>query len=564
MLLIDIDGQSVTLKQLVFKHRALRTIEDISTREWDASRKLWRFPLTEAAMLVSRFQEFGLQQSGAFEMHMAQLVRDERSARAAPVVDDYSWKTKPFQHQVTAFTLAREAEAFALLMEMGTGKTKTMIDVISWQMMNHRTQGALVLAPKAVLYSWAREIETHSPLPASLRRTLVITGYTYQKRKLITQVNEAQFIITNYETLLSYEAEFSAMLRSRRFTIAADESTKIKSHKSKVAKLARKLAAFCAYRYIMTGSPITQSPLDAWAQFMFLDPNILGHQTFTSFKADYAISVKLPNIKMPIVKGFKNLDRLAKAIKPHSMRVLKAECLDLPPKVYKTVELDMGPAQAELYRQMRDEAVVTPDPTAPALAAPVILTKLMRLQQITSGFLPVFDQFGKHTSDHVIEDGTKVPACVEIVEEALESRQKVIIWCRFVWEVQTLAVKLRELTKVVTYYGETSAEDRQAAVDAIQTGDAQVFIGQIQTGGMGITLTAASVMVYCSNTFSLSDRLQSEDRAHRIGQTRSVLYVDLVQKGTVDNVVLKAHREKKNLADIVTGDSLARILGGHF
>lgn len=563
MLLLDTEGNHITLKQLVFRHRVLKVVEDINPREWDATAKRWKFPQSEAANLVARLSGFELQQSAAFRSLLRDAVT-EHAAAVVPTIDDYTFKTKPFAHQVTAFHLARKADAFALLMEMGTGKTKTMIDTLSWLIQNQLIEAALILVPKAVLFSWEREIEQHSPLPKQARRTLVVTGNGRKKEQAFAVAAACQFVITNYETPLTFLDTMLRLMKGRKWAVVADESTRIKNPASRTFKSARALGAASVRRYIMTGSPITQSPLDAYAQFCFLDQNILGHQSFTSFRAEYATAFKLPNSQVRIWKSFKNLDRLAKAIKPHSIRVLKVDCLDLPEKVYKTIELDMGPVQAEFYRQMRDEAVVTPDPLQPALAAPVILTKLMRLQQIASGFLPIFDEFGKEKGTRDIEDAPKVDACIEVVTEALESGQSVIVWCRFIWEVLTLERELSKVGKVVTYYGATTAVNRQAAVDAIQTGTANVFIGQIQTGGMGITLTKASTMVYYSNTFSLSERLQSEDRAHRIGQTRNVLYVDLVAKGTVDHIVLKAHREKKDLADIVTGDSLARILGGHF
>lgn len=263
---------------------------------------------------------------------------------------------------------------------------------------------------------------------------------------------------------------------------------------------------------------------------------------------------KRPNIPVPLIVGYRNLDRLNKLIAPHSFRVLKEDCLDLPDKVYRTVELEMGDEQASIYRRMKEEAVV--ELNGSTIAAPIVLTRLMRLQQITSGFVPQLDEFGNTLREFEIKDGVKMGATLELVEEAVESGQKVSVWCRFLWELHELARRLDEAGfKVVSYYGDKDAHERQAAVDAIQTGDAQVFLGQVATAGIGITLTAISTCIYYDNSFSLEHRLQSEDRHHRIGQKRSVEYIDLVCRGTIDRQVLAALREKKSVADIVTGDA---------
>ncbi len=474
-----------------------------------------------------------------------------------PVVTDYVFKTTPFKHQVKAFDLARRRRYFAFLMEMGTGKTKAIIDVVSYLIQKGKLDGVLIFCPKAVLYNWEREIEIHSPLEPHARRAVVITGNAHAKTEALQRgFNTCTFFITNYETVLRMEPELNHLLSRKRFAIICDESTEIKSPKAKTTKAIRKLGLTAQARYILTGSPVTQSPLDAFSQFCFLDKNILGHVNFTSFKAEYSLTMKRKGIPLPLVVGYRNLDRMAKLIAPHSYRVLKKDCLDLPPKVYKTVELEMGTRQKELYLQMRDEAVIEIE--GQTLAAPVILTKILRLQQIASGFLPIHNEFGELLQTKHIEDSPKLPACRDLVAEALESGQKVIIWCRFLWEIDQLAACWGDAA--VLYYGERDATQRQAAVDSFQTDPrTKIFIGQIQTGGIGITLTAASQVIYYSNSFSLADRLQSEDRAHRIGQTKSVGYNDLVCRGSVDKLVLKALRDKKNLADLITGDNLKQL-----
>lgn len=555
---LSITPAGVAVRQLAFSMKANRILAAIEGATWDPAAQVWVIPPDAVLGLLSAVT--GAKVEMTPEVRAAVQRAAPELAPPVPVITDYEFKTKPYNHQVLAFHAARDAYYHAFLMEMGTGKTKAAIDTVSYKVQRGQVNRLLVLCPKALLFNWERELSVHSPLPAGQRLCVVATGDARAKTAAIRAAGAGFALVVNYHTLLTHEAELDLFVSQGRTAVLADEATAIKNPAGKMFKAAKRLGQSAVCRYLLTGTPITQGPLDAFALFEFLKPGLLGHRTFTSFKAEFALYVKLQNIPVPVLRSYKNLDRLAALIAPHSTRVLKSECLDLPDKVYRLVELDMGAHQAEVYRRMRDEAVVDVGPDHPPLTASVVLTRLLRLQQIASGFLPVFDEYGEEVEVREL-DGPKVDACKELVQEALTSQQKVIVWCRFTWEVNTLAKVLGTVAKVVTYHGATDAEERQANVDAIQTGDAQVFIGQIQTGGMGITLTAASTVIYYSNTFSLADRLQSEDRAHRIGQTKSVLYIDLVCRGTVDRVLLAAHREKKNLADLVTGDNLKLLFG---
>lgn len=557
---LSIADGSLMLCQVKFNWPAQRMIETLPRKEWTGV--AWRIPLQDLFDVWAKFAGAGqldMFPDVAEELRNQRRLREKVEAKSTLAdVKDYTFKTKPYAHQVEGFLLGKKRRRFAFLMEMGTGKTKVAIDVVSYLLQMGQIDAVLVLAPKAVLFNWEREVSVHSPLPKEKLRTAVLTGP--KKAKILEQAaNSATWFVTNYETVLKMGAELRALCARRRVAILCDESTELKNPSSKTFKEAEKLTLVAKATYIMTGSPITQSPLDAYAQFRLLDKNILGHHTFTSFKAEYAVTKRMNNIPVPLVVGYRNLERLASLIKPHSLRVLKADCLDLPAKVYRVVELEMGLVQGEKYRQMEQDSVITHE--SQTLAAPLIITRMMRLQQIASGFYPVTNEFGTETKTISLPDAPKLAAMMELVNEALESKQKVIVWCRFLWEIEHIEETLLEAkVKTVTYYGEKSASERQQAVDDIQNGDAQVFVGQIQTGGMGITLTACSVVIYFSNSFSLAERLQSEDRPHRIGQTRSVTYVDLVMRGSIDRLVLRALKDKKNLADIVTGDNIKRLL----
>lgn len=465
--------------------------------------------------------------------------------------DTFTFATKPFAHQRTAMELAITKRQFAFLMEMGTGKTKATIDTLNYLIDGGHIGGALVFAPKAMLWSWKREILAHSAKP---RNVTVMEGSTTDKMEAVQQgFHLSQFFVTNYAALRSLD--FSTLVYKRRLAVVMDESNNIASHKSQQAKGAFRLRDLTPYRYILTGTPIANGPLDAFAQFFFLDPRILGHFNFTSFKAEYAIT---GGFKGKEIIGYRNLDRLQARVASHSYRVLKSQCLDIPEKLYRVVELPPAPKMAEAYRALKEEAVL--EHSAGVIAVPLVLTRMLRLQQITSGFLPVHDEFGKEVSRIEYEE-VKLDAMVELVEEAVSQGKKVIVWSRFVHDVERSQKRL-EAHGAVAYHGGVSDKLRQEAVDRFQTDPTcKVFCGQSHTGGIGITLHAATVEIYLSNSFSYLDRAQSEDRAHRIGQRSNVDIIDIVVKGTVDEYILRTLRDKKDVAAVITGDTMKEAMG---
>ncbi len=555
-------GDQLALKLSAFSAAVVKIIKGIPTARWHPASGAWLVDVAHAEAMRTAMAGIphkiadGVAKSIRQNIDLALVPLD-----MGPLTEDeavswdelqYNPKTKSYDHQMRATILAVRRMRFAFLMEMGTGKTKACIDTLSVLIQKERIHGAIIVAPKAVLFNWEREIEQHSPLPIDARRCVVVTGDKASQLELAYNAR-INFVITNYETVAKHESLLLQLLVDRPLAIVLDESTRVKNHAALSTKGLLRLRHSARARYILTGTPITQGPLDAFSQFLFLDENILGHHNYFSFKAEYAIT---GGFRGREVVGYKNLDRLQKKIAPWSYRVLKRDCLDIPEKVYRTVELAMSPTQANLYEQMRKESILEHE--GMILSAPVVLTKLLRLQQITSGFLPIIDEFGK-SQGYKNLNGPKIDAVKELVEEAHANGQKVIIWCRFTEEL--LAIMLAFPAGSVAYHGATSAVDRQAAVDSFQSAPGvNLFVGQIQTGGMGITLTAATCVIYVSNSFTLSDRLQSEDRAHRIGQRNVVTYIDVVMRNSVDGFVLKTLKDKKNVADVITGDSLRQLL----
>lgn len=519
-----------------FSHEFVERIRKVPGRKWNPDAQHWTVPASEAKTLARAFEPFSL------AIDPALLGETEEPELEVPKVPKrYIFKTEPYDHQRIAFSHAVTKKRFALLMEMGTGKTKVAIDALQYWYERKDWQVSLVLAPKAILHNWTREVEVHG---RSLTAR-VIEGTPKQKVAIASTPKPGTVYVMNYEGLLN-EDLFEALQRLPIGAMILDESTRIKNPKARQTKLSWKLGKHVPLKLVLTGTPITQSPLDAFGQFFFLDPAILRHTSYYSFRNEFA---QLGGFNGKQVVAYRNLPRLKKRIHDHSFRVLKRDCLDLPPKVYRRITFKLDPKQMKVYEQMQSDAVVALKETTSV--ATNVLVKLMRLQQITSGYIG--DEDGEVTH---LPKNAKLEVAREVIEEVVEGGHKVIVWTRFRPDIELLSTALRK-AKIdhVTFHGDTA--DRQGTIDRFQNErDVSVFLGQIQTGGMGITLTAADYVVYYSNSFSLQDRLQSEDRPHRIGQdAERVTYIDLVAEETVDELVLDAISQKKNVADYVTGDA---------
>jgi SNF2 family DNA or RNA helicase len=347
------------------------------------------------------------------------------------------------------------------------------------------------------------------------------------------------------------QAVAKSFLRSRKVMLVVDESTRIGNRTSKRTKAALEMRKSAPLARIASGTPVIKSPLKAYSQFGFLDPNILGISTYAEFQSRYAMmSPKDPNI--PI--RFLNTGELADKIAGVSYRVMKTDCLDLPPKVYQRRNIYMGTEQAAWYKKMRDDSLVILS-REHRVEAPTVLVQLLRLQQITAGYLPQINELGEQTG--IVKIGAEAPPKIaEAMQIIEETEGKVIVWCKFKFEIaEMFDACCRSGVEAVTFSGDTSEADRLRHRARFQDDPTlKVFIGQVRTGGIGITLHAAATVVYLSNTFSTEDRVQSEDRAHRIGQTQSVNYYDLICPNTVDVRVLNVLRENKRISDEVMRD----------
>ena len=471
---------------------------------------------------------------------------------------NYKFKTKPYKDQLTALEKSWNKENFAYFMEMGTGKTKVLIDNLAMLYDKGKVDGALIIAPKGVVKTWyEQELPTHLADHIDnvtvLWQANITKGQQEKLNSVLQNETSLHILIMNVEALSTDKGVNFArkFLLSHNTLMAIDESTTIKNPSAKRTKNIILLGKYAKYRRIMTGSPITKNPLDLYSQCEFLDPWLLDFTSYYAFRNRYA-EMKTMHIQgrsIQVVSEFKNLGELSETVKTFSDRVLKEDCLDLPPKNFTKRHIVLTHDQRKLYEQMKKAAMAVLN--GKVTTTMTVLTQLMRLHQITCGHFTADDG-----TTQLIENN-RIKELMNILEE---TDGKVIIWANYQRDVNLIIKNVVEKygqESIVDYYGLTPQEDRQDNIRKFQNGpECRFLIGTPQTGGYGITLTKANTVVYFSNGYDLEKRLQSEDRAHRIGQKKNVTYIDLIAEDTVDEKIVEALRKKINIASEVLGEEL--------
>ena len=472
---------------------------------------------------------------------------------------NYKFKTKPYKHQLTALEKSVDEKEYGYFMEMGTGKSKVLVDNMAILYDKGKINGALIIAPKGVYNNWySQEIPTH--LASHIKPKMVMWTALASKAKekeyqtLFETGFDLHVLIMNVEAFSTKRgAEFAyKFLRSHKTLMVVDESTTIKNPTSKRTKAILILGKHAEYRRILTGSPVTKSPLDLYSQCAFLNEDLLGHISYYSFRNRYAhmIERNFGGRRVQIVGSYKRLDELEEILKEFSYRVLKEDCLDLPDKIYIKRNVELTDEQSKAYATMKSAALAALN--GKLATAPHVLTQMMRLHQITCGHLKNDDGTITDLKNNRLDD------LLDLLDEI---EGKAIIWANYVHDIEHITKAIKKKygdDSIVQYYGAINSKERQEGIKKFQDPNSQAkfFIGNPQTGGYGITLTAASNVIYYSNGYDLEKRLQSEDRAHRIGQKKSVTYVDFIAEKTVDEKIVKALRKKINIASEILGDTL--------
>ena len=471
---------------------------------------------------------------------------------------NYKFKTKPYKHQLTALKKSWNKENFAYFMEMGTGKTKVLIDNLAMLYDKGKVDGALIIAPKGVVKTWyEQELPTHLADHIDnvtvLWQANITKGQQEKLNSVLQNETSLHILIMNVEALSTDKGVNFArkFLLSHNTLMAIDESTTIKNPSAKRTKNIILLGKYAKYRRIMTGSPITKNPLDLYSQCEFLDPWLLDFASYYAFRNRYA-EMKTMHVRgrsIQVVNKFRNLSELSDTVKTFSDRVLKEDCLDLPPKNWIKRHIILTADQRKIYEQMKKHALATLN--GKVTTTMTVLTQLMRLHQITCGHFTADDGTTQ------LIPNNRITELMNILEE---TDGKVIIWANYQRDVNLIIKNVVDKygkDSIVDYYGLTPQEDRQDNIRKFQNGpECRFLIGTPQTGGYGITLTKANTVVYFSNGYDLEKRLQSEDRAHRIGQKKNVTYIDLICEDTVDEKIVEALRKKINIASEVLGEEL--------
>lgn len=465
-----------------------------------------------------------------------------------------------FDHQRRALSASGDREFFALFMEMGTGKSRTDIE----DTVAAGTDGWLIVAPKGAYAGWIDQLREHLPTEVLERARLHLWRggrSATEGRALETLMRPPpsgvlRVLVMNVEALSSGRNALAAAERflrtCRRPKMTIDESTTIKNWKSNRTESCLHLAKFARRRRILTGMPVTKSPLDVYSQFEFLRPGLLGYRNYFVFQHAYAVTreILVGRRRVRIVVNFRNLEDLRRRVEPHSFRVTKEECLDLPPKIYMPPrDVELSDEQRRIYNSVRDDATAMLS-SGDHVTATEVVTQLLRLHQIVCG--------------HVVNEAGELVdlPCSrydELCDVLEETGGPTIVWATYRRNVARIVEAIGRRfrgtgRRCVVFDGSTSDEDRASAVADFQAGRADWFVGNPATGRFFLTLTAARHVVYFSNSYNLEHRVQSEDRAHRIGQSVSVTYTDLRAPGTVDDKIIKTLRRGMDVAAAITGD----------
>lgn len=475
----------------------------------------------------------------------------------------FPFKTTPYKHQLEVWEKSKDKTMWALFMDMGTGKTKVIIDTIAYLYNEKKITGALIVAPKGCYRDWtnhdAGQLVTHMPEHIPYYATYWSAYNTKAQMlsydKLFLNDNKLHIFVVNVEAIATESCRkvIHKFVGTHITFMCVDESTTIKNRTAQRTKAAISLGQLVKYRRILTGMPVTQSPMDLFSQCGYLHPQLLGFASYFAFRNRYAIMQKMymGTRSFDKIIGYQRLEELTHKLNSFSSRVTKDECLDLPEKIYMYREVELTKEQQKFYRDMKTSALVLLE-EAKIITAAMAMNQIMMLHQIVSGFIS-----DPSTGEITTLPNNRVQETLDILEEVTG---KVIIWACYRKNIHDLYSAIQKKfgpETVATYYGDTRSEDREQSKANFQNPDhpLRFFVINPATGKFGLTLTEAKTVIYYTNDYDLEKRIQSEDRAHRIGQTDNVLYIDLVTPSTVDEKIIKTLKAKKNISDIIMGEA---------
>lgn len=447
---------------------------------------------------------------------------------------NYNPKTSPLDHQLEAINYLAENTKAALFDEQGLGKTKIVIDALSIAMMKKQIQGALIVAPLSLVYNWEQEVSKHSFLiPIVLRGT--------KKEKKYKFLTGANFYITNYEAIVSELDRIRRFCRSRKIAIVLDEATRIKDPETRTATSLFEIAPLAFKRIVVTGTPIANKPYDVWSLFYFLDQGKLLGESYKKFRSQF---------DEKRTDYFQKLKDLQQIIEANSIRRLKGDVLELPEKIFKNVSVELSGKQLELYNEIRTELsveIIAMDGSTFIDEVENILKKLLRLSQAACNPLLLNKNFK--------DIPAKFPPMLEIVQKAESNNEKVIIWTNFVDNIFYIKEYLKDFNPLVIY-GDIPVDERVVSVKKFQESEKyKVLIANPSAAREGLTLTRANNAIYFDRSFNLVDYLQSQDRIHRISQTKYCVIYKFIARNTIDEYIDRIIDLKTDIARYLEGDT---------
>lgn len=454
----------------------------------------------------------------------------------------------PWKHQREGVERALATRDFAFFFEQGTGKSKTTIDTLrNIFAREKRVLRTLILCPVVVCENWRREFYAQSKIGHLIHVLHGPQTKRIEQFKQKSATNPPTIFVTNYESLQMTEL-IQLMLKWKIEILVCDESQKLKSHDSKRAKMAATISATTAHNFILSGTPILNTPMDVFQQFKIMDRGVTFGKNFWQFRAQYFID---ENAGMPSQRHFPDWQlregmekELTEKIYAKAMRVLKSECLDLPDLVRVEIPVQLSKEQKRVYEEIKNDFVTFIEDDACTVQLAIV--KALRLQQIVSGYIKT------DTGDEIsLKDNPRLTALEGLLEDIPEP-EKVIIWANFKENYRQIAGLLEKMKIGFTeLHGGVSGKDRQKNIDAFQRDDkVRAIIANQGAGGVGVNLTAAAYSIFYSRNFSLEADLQAEARNHRGGSEihQKITRYDIVANGTIDEIVMEALRDKQDLA----------------
>jgi SNF2 family DNA or RNA helicase len=542
--IVDFDGDSFVVSCPIWdNHR----VKEAPERMWDGTLKMWvlKGNVPNAKYLQREFLESEMtpNATAGVDQILKPVVASEPFPSWYVFPDD-----APMDHQLAAMNAAYGKNEFAFFHEMGLGKTYTAISVVCAKMVEGKADRMLVICPTSIKQVWESELDKWATVRLDIH-VLVGGGAPRAKQWMATPGEGKKVLIVGVEALSQGHGAglAQAFAKSGKTACIVDESSKIKNPSANRTKAVIDAGGASEYRYIMTGTEITQGIHDLYAQFRFLNWHIIGAKSFYGFRNRYCVMGGFEGRK---IVGYQNVRELMDLVAPYVHVADKKTCMNLPPKVYEIRRVAASPEQKKLTRELKD--LFRTEMGDKEIEVTTVLERITRYQQIAGGFMPYKDEDGFNTMP--IANNPKLGELLELMDE---TKGKVIIWARFVPEILAITNALNVKYgpgSAVKFYGSVSEEGRKGVIREFREGDARFFVANQATAGMGLTLVEANTVVYYSNSFSYEDRVQSEDRAHRKGQTKSVTYVDLVVADLpVEGLIQEALRVKGGMAAMVRG-----------